>query len=166
MNTLVGLKEKIKITGELLNIVKAMKALAASSIQRYQKAAEASKAYFETVSLGFQIVKKEVPYQLIDFQEGKKIGAIIFGSDLGMCGKFNDQISDFAKLSMEKELKISTDNQKLVTIGEHVTNNFLDRQIDKKLLFPLSLEGIEKRLVSVLDVVEEWMINQNVHQIV
>jgi F-type H+-transporting ATPase subunit gamma len=166
MTTLEGIKEKLKVTNELLDIVKAMKALAASSIRRYQKADEASKVYFETLSLGFQIVKKYIPYQFIDFKVEQKIGAIIFGSDLGMCGKFNDQISDFAKKTMKEDLKIPEDDQRLITIGEHVTNNFLDRKIDKKLLFPLSLEGIEQRLVSVLIVVEEWMLRQNIHQIV
>ncbi|MFA6118569.1 MAG: FoF1 ATP synthase subunit gamma [Parachlamydiales bacterium] len=166
MSSLEGIKTKIKTTKELLAIVRTMKALAASSIRRYQIAYESSKEYLETISMGFQIVIKNNHQHFIKTDEEKKIGAIIFGSDLGMCGKFNDQISSFSKNFMNEELKISIDNQKLITIGEHITNNFLDRQIEKKLLFPISLDGIEKILSSVLITVEDWMLNQNIHQII
>jgi F-type H+-transporting ATPase subunit gamma len=67
---------------------------------------------------------------------------------------------------MLEEMKITKENQRIITIGEHITNNFLDQPIDKKLLFPISLDGIEKILASTLITIEDWMQNKNIDEIV
>jgi len=166
MLSLEKIKSKIKFTNELLTIVRTMKSLAASSISRYQKAYLASEQYFQTIETGMQIVMRYNHKKFSKFIKEEKVGIIIFGSDLGMCGKFNDQISNFAINIMKNELNFDKTKQKLITIGEHITNNFQDQKIEKSLFFPTSLGGIEKVLSLVLVSIEDWVLNQDVHKIV
>ena len=59
MQTTESLKRRIKSAGDLLSVVKTMKALAAVSIRQYQKAVESLNDYNRTVEMGLQIVLKE-----------------------------------------------------------------------------------------------------------
>jgi F-type H+-transporting ATPase subunit gamma len=78
-----------------------MKALAASSIGQYEKSVLALGDYYHAVELGLGLcLRKSSPENLM--MEQKKttdtgaIGAVVFGSDQGLVGQFNDQIADFA----------------------------------------------------------------------
>jgi F-type H+-transporting ATPase subunit gamma len=93
-----SLRRKIASAGDLQSVVRTMKALAASNIGQYEKSVKALSDYYRTVELGLgvcfrtgpSIVKHEVT------AETDGIGAIVFGSDQGLVGQFNDTIVDFA----------------------------------------------------------------------
>ncbi|HLZ18538.1 MAG TPA: hypothetical protein VKO67_02945, partial [Smithellaceae bacterium] len=59
MQTTESLKRRMKSAGDLLSVVKTMKALAAVSIRQYQKAVDSLKDYNRTVEMGLQVVLKE-----------------------------------------------------------------------------------------------------------
>ena len=98
MQTTESLKRRIKSAGDLLSVVKTMKALAAVSIRQYQKAVESLDDYNRTVEMGLQIVLKERMGAMMKSKGTavKRMGAIIFGSDQGLCGQLNEQISVFS----------------------------------------------------------------------
>ena len=117
MQTIESLKRKIKSTSDLLSVVKTMKALAAVSIRQYQKAVESLKDYHSTVEMGLQVVMKKRAEQGIfaGITPINRIGAIIFGSDQGLCGQLNAQIASFALEEMDK-LGVAMDDR-TVLIG-------------------------------------------------
>ena len=92
MQTTESLKRRIKSAGDLLSVVKTMKALAAVSIRQYQKAVESLEDYNRTVEMGLQIVLKERMGATMQRKDAsiKRLGAIIFGSDQGLCGQLNE----------------------------------------------------------------------------
>jgi len=98
MQTTESLKRKLKSAGDLLSVVKTMKALAAVSIRQYQRAVESLTDYNKTVEMGLQIVLKERMGGATQTKTAavKRLGAIVFGSDQGLCGQLNEQISVFA----------------------------------------------------------------------
>ena len=59
MQTTESIKRRIKSAGDLLSVVKTMKALAAVSIRQYQRAVESLTDYNRAVEMGLQIVLKE-----------------------------------------------------------------------------------------------------------
>ncbi len=59
MQTTESLKRRMKSAGDLLSVVKTMKALAAVSIRQYQKAVDSLRDYNRTVEMGLQVVLKE-----------------------------------------------------------------------------------------------------------
>jgi F-type H+-transporting ATPase subunit gamma len=90
-----------------------MKALAAVSIRQYQKAVESLDDYNRTVEMGLQIVLKEHMGATTQ-RKGetiKRLGVIVFGSDQGLCGQLNEQISVFT-LDHFKETGVKKENRK------------------------------------------------------
>ena len=94
------LSRKIAGAKDLAGVVRAMKALAASSVGQYERAVEALEDYLKTVELGLTACLHSGG---VDLTGGElkspwepKIGAVLFGSDQGLVGSFNETIVDFS----------------------------------------------------------------------
>ncbi len=89
--TTESLRRKISSAGELQSVVRAMKALAASSIGQYEKSVSALADYYRSVELGLGACFREnqpaatVVEPKAAAQAGA-ISAIVFGSDQGLVG--------------------------------------------------------------------------------
>ncbi len=99
--TTAGLRRKISSATDLQSVVRTMKALAASSIGQYEKSILALADYYRTVELGLGVCfRKGVPAPFTAERKGQTdsgaIGAIVFGSDQGLVGRFNDVVADYA----------------------------------------------------------------------
>src|SRR6056297_2122202 len=96
MPTLEGLRHQIETATDLHSIVTTMKTLAAVSIHQYEEAVEALGEYHRTIELGFQILLRGEPLRIDESSGTGRPVAIVFGSDQGMCGRFNEDIVAFA----------------------------------------------------------------------
>jgi F-type H+-transporting ATPase subunit gamma len=165
MQTTESLKRRIKSAGDLLSVVKTMKALAAVSIRQYQKAVESLDDYNRTVEMGLQIVLKERMGAMMQSKKAvvKRMGAIIFGSDQGLCGQLNEQISVFA-LDNIKEAGVRKENRKVLAVGARVADYVEDagQPIDELLATPSSTAGITALVQEIIMIIEEWHFKQNV----
>jgi F-type H+-transporting ATPase subunit gamma len=100
-DTIANLSRKISSAGDLQSVVRTMKALAASSIGQYEKSVRALADYYRTVELGLSACFRGHS-STVSRAERKgpastdPIGAIVFGSDQGLVGQFNDVIADYA----------------------------------------------------------------------
>jgi len=75
-----------------------MKAMAAVKIRQFEKAVESLGDYNKTIEMAFQVALRNRPGITVSARIGPKtrLGAIVFGSDQGMCGQLNDQIVSHA----------------------------------------------------------------------
>jgi F-type H+-transporting ATPase subunit gamma len=78
-----------------------MKALSASSIGQFNQSVLALADYYRTVELGLgacfrESLRSALPPPAKEHRDASPIGAIVFGSDQGMVGQFNDVIADYA----------------------------------------------------------------------
>jgi F-type H+-transporting ATPase subunit gamma len=99
--TTASLRRKISSAGDLQSVVRTMKALAASSIGQYEKSVSALGDYCRTVELGLGACFRENPPATAKARRNGEtkvgpIGAVIFGSDQGLVGQFNDIVADYA----------------------------------------------------------------------
>lgn len=99
--TTASLRHKIGGAGELQAVVRTMKAMAASSIGQYENSVRALSDYYRTVELGLiASFRERVPAAALPERKGQNasgpIGAVVFGSDQGLVGQFNDVIADYA----------------------------------------------------------------------
>jgi F-type H+-transporting ATPase subunit gamma len=99
--TTASLRRKISGAKDLQSVVRTMKAVAASSIGQYEKSVHALDDYYRIVELGLGVCFRENgPSPLIAERKRKTvartIGAVVFGSDQGLVGQFNDVIADYA----------------------------------------------------------------------
>jgi F-type H+-transporting ATPase subunit gamma len=98
---MASLRRKMGSAGDLQSVVRTMKALAASSIGQYDKSVLALADYHRTVELGLGACLREGAQASQSLAENLpknsgSIGAIVFGSDQGLVGQFNDVIADHA----------------------------------------------------------------------
>ena len=100
-DTTASLRRKIGVAGDLQSVVRTMKALAASSIGQYEQSVRALGDYYRTVEVGLGACFRESgPAPLIAERKRQTvsgaIGAVVFGSDQGLVGQFNDVVADYA----------------------------------------------------------------------
>lgn len=92
-----ALRHKIAGATELRSIVRTMKALAAANIGQYERAVQALGEYCRTVELGLGVCLRDAaPDAPGPASAPARVGAIVFGSDQGLVGQFNDVVADFA----------------------------------------------------------------------
>jgi F-type H+-transporting ATPase subunit gamma len=122
MDTLESLGRKIDGAKELKSVVKTMKALAASNIGQYEAAVSSLGDYYNTVALGIVAYFREEKIDIINEKKDKNtkneklICAIVFGSDQGLVGQFNDSLTDFVSQS----LKALSGKKEIWAVGERV----------------------------------------------
>ena len=99
-DTAASLQRKIDSAMELQSVVRVMKALAASSIGQYKKSVLALTDYYRTVELGLGVClrARELDGPVVHPQP--RIGpcsvrAVVFGSDQGLVGRFNDAVQSY-----------------------------------------------------------------------
>ncbi len=99
METLENLRRQLDTAGDLVGIVQTMKALAAVSIRQYDAAVRSLTDYARTIELGLHVVLRDLPEPAAPPQgrERHPLGAIVFGSDHGLCGRFNEDIVEHAR---------------------------------------------------------------------
>ncbi len=100
-----SLRRKIESAQDLQSVVRTMKSLAASSIGQYEDSVRALGDYYRTVELGLAASFRESRGQPLDVPvkgaSNKGItGAIVFGSDQGLVGQFNEAVVDYAIKSL------------------------------------------------------------------
>jgi len=122
-----SLTRKISSAGDLQSVVRTMKALAASSIGQYDKSVRALGDYYRTVELGLgACFRQSRPAAPIAKRKGQTdagaIGAVVFGSDQGLVGQFNDVVADFAV----KTLAALPGKPEVWAVGERVHARLAD----------------------------------------
>lgn len=99
-DSLENLRRKIDGASELESVVCTMKALAASSIVQYERAVRSLDDYYRTVELGLVAWLHQAGAEIRSGSKRREhvgtTGAVVFGSDQGLVGQFNEVLADFA----------------------------------------------------------------------
>ena len=152
-NTTASLQRKIGGAGDLQSVVRTMKAVAASSIGQYEKSVHALADYYRIVELGLGACFRESgPAPLIAEQKRQTvagaIGAVVFGSDQGLVGQFNDVVADYAV----KTLAALPAKPEVWAVGERVHARLADSGLPLMGLFtvPSSVKSITPLVGQIL----------------
>ncbi|MFH1820083.1 MAG: F0F1 ATP synthase subunit gamma [Pseudomonadota bacterium] len=98
-DTAASLHRKIASAGELESVVRTMKAMAAASIGQYENAVRSLDDYYRTVQLGLVACFRQDEPRNSAMPAARKetgtIGAVVFGSDQGLVGQFNEVMAEF-----------------------------------------------------------------------
>lgn len=103
-DTLINLQRRQRSAGDLASVVRTMKAMATSNITQYELAVQSLEDYYRTISLGLYTCFTRENISVISNQPTKanQISvAIIFGSDQGLVGRFNDVVTGYAREIMK-----------------------------------------------------------------
>jgi F-type H+-transporting ATPase subunit gamma len=109
--------------------------------------------------MGLQIALRDMPDPPVTQaqQDSKRLGAIIFGSDQGMCGQLNDLIVGHATGALAR-LAVRRPDQAIVAVGQRVASQFEDagKTVEATVEVPGSTAGIAATVHNILRHVDEW----------
>lgn len=171
MENLDSLKKELKSTQELKEAVSTMKALAAANIKKYEKIVANVIKYQSNIDLGIQAILKQHPDILsyIDYiensynkQENRQNVLIVVGSNNGLCGRFNDRITDFFIENIQSE-----QNRFIITIGDRINLLVASKKflIDKHFPVPNSHKQILNLVDELFEIIEKKLIKKNLAKV-
>lgn len=124
-------------------MVRTMKALAASSVGQYERSLHALGDYYRTVELGLGLCFRQqrlIEVESDTVQKDGPVGAIVFGSDQGLVGQFNDRIVEHVLETLGEEAS----KAQIWAVGERAHARLVDSNLEVRGLFrvPNSVRAI------------------------
>lgn len=166
MSTPETLQRKIHSADELQSIVKTMKALAAVSIRQYEQAVISLAEHDRALAMGLQILMLNNPDALATQRPSRprQLGVVVFGTDQGMCGRFNQQLVDFILVRLAKLQKahlargLAASPPTLLAVGSRIADGLLAAHypVEECLSVPSSIESITALVQKVVLQLENW----------
>jgi F-type H+-transporting ATPase subunit gamma len=140
-----GLRHKIAGARDLEGVVRSMKALAASSIGQYEKAVQSMDEYSRIVKLGLAMCIRQADSTAAGesnrARPGGPIGAVVFGSDQGLVGRFNEVLVEFAEAKLKT---LSGKPTRIWAVGERAHDLIADAGLGEasRVSVPASVNSI------------------------
>ena len=141
-NTTTALRRQIGSATDLKSVVRTMKASAASAIGQYESSVAALADYARTVERGLGVCLRSgnlngsyapgVPGPAVD----TVVHAVVFGSDQGLVGRFNEVVVDHAMVELG-DLGALGAKAQVWAVGERVHARLLDADMQLMGLFPV-----------------------------
>jgi len=168
MKNLETLKRSVKSAEDLAGVVRTMKTMAAVSIRQYETASHSLSSYARTIEIGLAMLLRS-PNQQEEFAKPNPAvpdttGAIVFGSDQGMCGQFNEQIVDFTVEYLHAHVKAAAP---VMCVGHRVADKLTDAQFQTAQAFSLpgSATGITFLVHDLLPAIDSWRTRHEIGEI-
>jgi F-type H+-transporting ATPase subunit gamma len=164
METIQDIRRRINNTQDLGGIVRTMRALAMTSIRQYERAVESLAGYNRTTEMGLQVVLSEASRQGVSLPTAHEklldeldTGIIVFGSDQGLCGQFNEQISSYTLNQLDKR-GIPLDKRQYIVVGLRVAGSLdhAGQPINDIYNVPSSVEAITPMVQELLLRSQQW----------
>ena len=149
-DNLQHLRGKISRAKDLGHVVRTMKVLAASNVVQFERAAQASAGYYQTVETGLaQCLRLESVHS--NGRRAGGVGAIVFGTDQGLVGQFNEVLAEFVAKGLDRA------RSKVWVVGERLQTGLQEMGFDSEGLFPVpnSIPAISPLIGLILDEVEQ-----------
>lgn len=159
MLTLEQIRRQVQSAEDLHSISKAMKALAAVRIRQSRQAVESLDRYGRTVELALQVALRSRPREVrLLEEEGRPrgVGAVVFGSDLGLAGRFNIRITDLALETLDDEYP-EREERTVLAVGSRVAAQ-LESQgqpVALRLGAPDSVDAVTPTVQELLVAIQE-----------
>ena len=151
-DTAASLRRKIASAGDLESVVRTMKAMAAASIGQYENAVRSLDDYYRTVQLGlvacFRQGESPAATTRMQQKETGAIGAVVFGSDQGLVGQFNQVMVEFVVDTLGK-----LPGKKTVwAVGERIHSRLAETDLlqGERFILPNSISAITPLIGQIL----------------
>ncbi|MCB5285378.1 MAG: F0F1 ATP synthase subunit gamma [Candidatus Cloacimonetes bacterium] len=164
---LESMRRRISTAEDLYGVVRVMKAMAASSVRQYEAAVESLAEYNRTIEAGLQIALRHRPEFIApEVAVGMRTMVVVFGSDQGMCGAFNEQVTAFALKQLDTLGNERGDTAVLV-VGARAAGRLEDAgcTLVQRLSMPSSIAGVSPAVHNLLLAVEALRFSDNIDRL-
>lgn len=165
METLDNLKKTLNTSKSIKQVVSTMKALSGANIKKYEKIVKILYTYKSNVELALQALMmynnyiniNELEFVKNSKNKQEKNLIVVFGSNQGLCGRFNDKMLNFVidDLGFEKKNKIIVVGERLNMLISNTKLNVL-----KSISIPSSIENISSTIFEILEIIEKEIGNK------
>ncbi len=160
MPELTALQRRIEVAADLLSITRTMKTLAAVSIRQYEEAVDALSRYFGTVEDGLQMFfwRNRRRLQWRAPAPSASVGLIVFGSEQGLCGGFNEQVTRAVHAHEQQHRQRGCTQVEFLLVGTRLQTfaaDLADRTFATFAL-PGGVDGITALVDELLVAIESW----------
>ncbi len=166
MVTLESLQRKINTADDLQSIVKTMKSLAAVNIHQYENAVVSLADHSQVLAMALQVLMINLSGALSTQKPRvpQRLGIVIFGSDQGMCGRFNPQLVEFVGRRLDRferfqdGLGEAAKSPTFLAVGSRVMDSLIAAgyRVNQYLPVPCSLGGITPLVQQIVLQLESW----------
>ncbi len=164
MQQLEAVRRKIATTGDLLSVVKTMKALAAVNIRHFENAAKGVGEYAEVINQGWAVFFRNAGIVPRGPRDGSAV-VLAIGSDQGMCGQFNELVR-VRTLNTIEQIVAKGHKVSCWTCGERLNGALEDAGVKPDLNFrvPGSLRGVNSIVDEIEHSLEDWKNHRAMHE--
>jgi len=167
METLEQLRQQLESFTELGAIVRTMKALAAVNIRQYEQAVHALAPYYHTIELGLHGALRDMA-NLPPETRGPStaVAAIVFGSDHGLCGRFNEDIAEYAVVRL-REVRGAGEALRLMAVGARIRDLLEagNSTVDEVMVVPGSAARITATVRRIVFSLEKWRFADGIERV-
>lgn len=166
-DSVATLHHRIDGAVDLQTVVRTMKALSASNIGQYEKAVKALVAYDQTVKLGLIACLHQPDLQISiaarQHKHKQVTGVIVFGSDQGLVGQFNDLLAEFVQEKLKNELG----QLHIWAVGERIADQLEEAGLTLSGIFnvPNSIHAITELVEQLLLTSESACFQGDINQL-
>lgn len=145
-------------------IVHTMKSLAAINAGPYEQAAKAIEQYHQTVKQGLAAFARAQGGLRAPPSKAKSQLLVVFGSDHGLCGSYNEQLAQQVKAYSESKSRLGIG---IVCVGARMANALQNEgfPIREHLLPPANAEGISRLSSHLVERIEAYSEGQDLADI-
>lgn len=169
MATLESLSRQIAVAEDLQSVVGTMKTISAVAIRRHELAERAMSRYRETVELGLQVVLRALDGAdaVAPPLEGRRTAVVLVGSEIGLCGAFNDRLVTFALESLA-ESGIDAAERLVLSIGTRAAESWaaVAEAPAARQEAPATVEALSHTVGAVLTRLDHWRESEDVGRLV
>jgi F-type H+-transporting ATPase subunit gamma len=167
MQALEALRQTMATVADLQSIVRTMKSLATVSIKQYERALASLGDYNRAVEMGLYVALRDTPPESPPMGRAKpgRLAAVVFGSDRGLCGRYNEEMADFAMAQMAR-LEIEPADRLILSVGARVEARLEGKKqpVQECFFVPGSVAGITETVQQIALQLDTWRQEQNVTQ--
>ncbi|HLT25939.1 MAG TPA: F0F1 ATP synthase subunit gamma [Zeimonas sp.] len=149
-------RRKLEMAASLGELVTTMKGFASVRVHQYRRTMRALDASTRTLDLAARALLHLHP-ELAGAQPGAEASSItvVFGSDRGLCGAFNDRMARFAAQDLALA-PVEGMTVRVVAVGRRVARRLRSagRPSDAMLSAPSSLEAVDAAVAELLDFID------------
>ena len=169
MATLEELSRHIEVAEDLQSVVRTMKTISAVGIRSHELAEQAMSRYLETVELGLQVVLRALEDTAAEARspKGGRTAVVLVGSEIGLCGAFNERLVTFALESLAATSAIP-DERLVLTIGARADTSWraeAERPTAHEEA-PATVEALARTVGAVLTRLDHWREEEGVGRLV
>lgn len=152
-NTIASLSRKIGSAAELQSVVRAMKALAGASVGQYEQSVRALADYYRALELGLAVCLRDSGPSAQASRFGAAAApqpsvAVVFGSDQGLVGQFNEVITRYSVAALTQ----LSSRSEVWAVGERVHAHLVEAGMAPNKCFrvPTSVHTIAPLIEQIL----------------